>query len=206
MKPVAIIDYSTGNIDSVFRAVEECGGNPIVTRDEKEIAKSNYIILPGVGSFNDAMSKLHDHSLDKIIKEQVLEKHIPFLGICLGMQLMATKGTEGGDTDGLGLIDGTVREFEPNSSSIRIPHVGWNEVCYNHRDNWIFNNIPNNKDFYFVHSYYFDVLNDNEILAKTPYCGNFPSVIGKDLIWGAQFHPEKSQVVGFQFLRNFLSI
>lgn len=205
MKAVAIIDYGMCNLDSVARAIEECGGNSLVTNNKHDLEIATHIILPGVGAFPDAMSQIRKHSLLAIIREQVLDNQIPFLGICLGMQLMATNGTEGEETQGLGLIEGTVTRLEPDSHDIRIPHIGWNEVHFV-RDSPLFQKISSGKDFYFVHSYHFSCRHEEDVIAQTPYCGSFVSAISKGHIFGTQFHPEKSQKLGFQVLRNFLSI
>ena len=205
MKTVAIIDYGMCNIDSVVRAIEECGGTPLVTNKVDDLEMATHIILPGVGAFPDAMKQLRHLSMDTALQEQVLNNHIPFLGICLGMQLMATKGLEGNITDGLGMIEGIVKRFEACSPDTRIPHMGWNEVHYV-RDNPLFQDIQSGKDFYFVHSYHFCCRDETDIIARTPYCGGFTSAISKGNIFGTQFHPEKSQKVGFQVLKNFMSI
>lgn len=205
MKIVAIIDYGMCNLDSVARAVEECGGTPLVTNNIHDLEIATHIILPGVGAFPDAMNQLRQLSMDMAIREQVLDNNIPFLGICLGMQVMATKGTEGEETEGLGLIEGTVKRLKPESHDTRIPHIGWNEVHYV-RSSPLFEGISTGKDFYFVHSYHFCCSDENNIIARTPYCGGFTSAISKGNIFGTQFHPEKSQKVGFQILKNFISI
>ena len=204
MSTVAVIDYGMCNIDSVVRAVEECGGKPIVTDHEKEIHHASHIILPGVGSFSDAMHNLRQRSLDVILAECVLAKGTPFLGICLGMQLLATKGWEGGETQGLCLIEGEVRRLEPSGGDTRIPHVGWNEV-HHVVSSPLFKDVPSRKDFYFVHSYHFCPRHAEDAIARTPYCGGFVSAVAHGRIFGTQFHPEKSQKFGFQILRNFLS-
>lgn len=205
MKRVAIIDYGMCNLDSVARAVEECGGTPLVTNNIHDLEIATHIILPGVGAFPDAMNQLRQLSMDTALIEQVLDNKIPFLGICLGMQVMATKGTEGEETEGLGLIEGTVKRLKPVSHDTRIPHIGWNEVhCV--RNSPLFEDISTGKDFYFVHSYHFCCSDENNIIARTPYCGAFTSAISKGNIFGTQFHPEKSQKVGFQILKNFISI
>lgn len=205
MNTVAIIDYGMCNLDSVARAVEECGGSPIVTDQAKDIEQANRIILPGVGAFPDAMRNIRQRRLDEILPEQVISKQIPFLGICLGMQLLATKGWEGEETSGLGWVEGEVRRLQPLNQETRIPHIGWNEVNFT-RDSPLFRNIPPNKDFYFVHSYHVCCANEANILAQTPYCGTFISAVERDWLFGVQFHPEKSQRIGFQLLKNFLSI
>ncbi|MBI4559556.1 MAG: imidazole glycerol phosphate synthase subunit HisH [Candidatus Hydrogenedentes bacterium] len=205
MKTVAILDYGMGNLDSVARAVEECGGNPLVTEDPGSIAKAASIILPGVGAFADGMRELRARGLDSVLSEEAVEKKIPLLGICLGMQLLARKGNEGGETEGLGLIGGEVRRLQPDTPEARIPHIGWNEVelecsCP------LFSGIPSNTDFYFVHSYHFYPDRDEAVVARTPYCGRFASCIQRENIFGVQFHPEKSQRPGLTLLRNFLAL
>lgn len=204
MKNVAIIDYGMSNIDSVARAVEECGGRPVVTNRLEEIESSQYIILPGVGTFFDAMAQLKKYSLDAILSEQVIDKQIPFLGICLGMQLMAKTGLEGGEIEGLGLIDGVVKRLRPDSVNTRIPHIGWNEVDFVKKSP-ILEGIDSGKDFYFVHSYHFEV-DEKNVIARTPYCGGFNSIVFNKLAFGVQFHPEKSQKFGLKLLKNFISI
>lgn len=205
MNTVAIVDYGMCNLDSVARAVEECGGYPIVTDQARDLEVANRIILPGVGAFPDAMRNIKQRRLDEILHEQVIEKQIPFLGICLGMQLMATKGWEISETEGLGWIEGEVRRLEPDISGPRIPHIGWNEVVFV-KDSPLFTDISLNKDFYFVHSYVLHCNRKQDILAQTPYCGHFVSAVTRDWIFGVQFHPEKSQRLGFQVLKNFLLI
>lgn len=205
MNTVAIIDYGMCNLDSVCRAVEECGGQPIVTDQMCEIASANRIILPGVGAFPDAMSNIKQRSLDHILQERVLDKQIPLLGICLGMQLLASKGLEFTETEGLDLIPGIVVPFYPSNEDIRIPHIGWNEV-YPTRPSILFDGIPSGKDFYFVHSYHFCPSDKADILATTPYGDGFVSAVQRDLIFGIQFHPEKSQRLGFALLKNFLAV
>lgn len=203
MSTVAIVDYGMCNLDSVARAVEECGGHPVVTDRAADLAVARAIILPGVGAFADAMRNIRDRRLDDILGEQVLVKQIPFLGICLGMQLLATMGFEGGQTAGLGWIPGEVRRLIPVGDDTRIPHIGWNEVVAV-RDSPLLRGIDRPSDFYFVHSYHLCPEHDEHIAAQTRYADGFVSVVQRDLIFGVQFHPEKSQRLGFQVLRNFL--
>ncbi|MFA6552390.1 MAG: imidazole glycerol phosphate synthase subunit HisH, partial [Candidatus Paceibacterota bacterium] len=146
-----------------------------------------------------------DRGFIKPLRFYALEKKIPFIGICLGMQLLADRGNEGGETAGLGLISGQVKKLEPKSLSEKIPHIGWNDVNKT-KENKIFEGIPNGSDFYFVHSYNLIPKDKKDILAVTPYCGGFVSVVGKDNIYGTQFHPEKSSRAGFQLLKNFLNM
>lgn len=204
MNVVAIIDYGMANLDSVYRAVEECGGKPVIADQEGPIRDANRIILPGVGSFADAMYNLTQRALDRILHEHVIEKRIPFLGICLGMQMMATRGLEKEPRDGLGWISGEVRRLEPNGEDTRIPHIGWNEVCVA-KSSPLFDGIEDGSDFYFVHSYHLAVNDPEEVIARTEYAGGFVSAVQKEWMFGVQFHPEKSQGLGFQILKNFLA-
>jgi glutamine amidotransferase len=201
---VAVVDYGMGNLDSVARAVEECGGEPIVTDQACDFEQATHIILPGVGSFAMGIRNIRERQLDRIIGEQVFSQKIPLLGICLGMQLLATTGFEGGETAGLGWIEGEVRRLQPNAPDVRIPHVGWNEVHFQ-QSHPLLQNIESSKDFYFVHSYHFQCRYPEHVLAWTPYCDRVTSMVGRDNIFGVQFHPEKSQRMGFQILKNFLA-
>jgi imidazole glycerol-phosphate synthase subunit HisH len=205
MKNIAIVNYGMGNLDSVVRAIEECGGKPYITRSAADLEESTHIILPGVGAFPDAIKALKENHYIKALNKQVIQNKIPFLGLCLGMQLIAEKSYEVQESEGLKWIKGEVKCLIPKLKNEKTLHIGWNEVTYSNSSP-LFNNIPSGKDFYFVHSYYFDCEDKKNILATTSYCGNFPSVIGKNNIYGAQFHPEKSQKVGFQFLKNFLQL
>ncbi len=205
MKKVLIIDYDMGNIDSISRAVEECGCEPIVSNSYSDFKQTSLIILPGVGSFTTALKNIEKYSLKPIIVKQVLEKNKPLLGICLGMQILATKGYEGGETEGIGLIEGEIVLLKSDDPKTRIPHVGWNEVIFN-KPSPLFNNLKSGRDFYFVHSYNFVCKNEDDILAYTPYCGKFVSVVGHGNVYGVQFHPEKSQFAGFEILKNFLEL
>jgi len=205
MNTVAIVDYGMCNLDSVARAVEECGGKAIVTDRARDLDRANRIILPGVGAFPDAMQNIRERSLDELLYEQVFGKEIPILGICLGMQIMATIGHEGRDVQGLGWIPGRVIRMEPFGDDTRIPHIGWNEV-YPVRHSTLFSNIEPGKDFYFIHSYHFCPDDEENILTRTPYGKGFVSAIQRKSIFAVQFHPEKSQHTGFKLIKNFLSI
>ncbi len=205
MKNVVIVDYGMGNVDSVKRAVEECGGNPLISRRPLDFEKASCIILPGVGAFSEAIKNIKKFRLEELLSKLVLKQGIPFLGICLGMQVLAEKGFEGKETAGLGWIEGKVKELQPRKSNERIPHVGWNEVIFV-QDSPLLKGIPSGKDYYFVHSYHFVCRNKKNIIAYTSYCGKFISAISKDNIYGVQFHPEKSQNAGFQLIKNFLSL
>ena len=202
---VLIIDYGMSNLGSIKRALEECGAVTEISSDPEKLKSASRIVLPGVGAFPDGMKNLRNMGLASAIHKAVIEEKIPLLGICLGMQLLADTGYEGGTSEGLGLIPGEVRRFVPDSPFIRIPHVGWNEV-YKTAENSLFTEIPDGSDFYFVHSYHFVPKEPAHIVATTPYCGGFASVIMRDNIAGVQFHPEKSGRPGFQLLKNFLEI
>jgi len=205
MSIAAIVDYGMCNLDSIARAVEECGGTAIVTDDPAGLNDATHIILPGVGSFADAMRSLSEKKLDRALEKHVIGNNIPFMGICLGMQLMASVGLEGGESAGLGWIDGQVQRLAPSGEDIRIPHIGWNEVRPR-RESALFHGIAPGKDFYFVHSYHMVCRNQTDIAAETPYAGGFVSAVHRDHIFGVQFHPEKSQKAGFQLIKNFLSV
>ena len=205
MKTVALVDYGIGNVDSVRRALQECGAEVVLTDKREEFARASAIVLPGVGAFGDGMKHLRERSLVEILEEQVLERKVPFLGICLGMQMLAKKGFENETVDGLGWIDADCVLLKPMAANDRIPHIGWNEAVHDGRSP-LFRDLPSGKDFYFVHSYALKCRKPPEIVATTPYAGGFPCAVGRDNIWGVQFHPEKSQKAGFQLLRNFLAL
>jgi glutamine amidotransferase len=204
MNRIAIVDYGASNLDSVARAVQECGADPLLTSGPKDLEAASRIILPGVGVFAEGMRRLRERGYVDALNEQVVGRQIPILGICLGMQLLASRGVEGGETAGLGWIDGVVRRFEPPGPEIRLPHVGWNEVV--HGGGPLFEGIPSGRDFYFVHSYHLQPTREEDVVSRTPYCGSFVSAVTHGLVFGTQFHPEKSQKSGFRLLRNFLSI
>lgn len=200
---VAIVNYGAGNLDSVARAVAESGGIPLITSNPADLATASHIILPGVGSFHSCMAELQARGFEPALNEQVIGHGVPFLGICLGMQLLARRGTEGGETAGLGWIDGDVVRL-PADNGTRIPHVGWNEVLLD-RPSAFFDGVESGSDFYFVHSYHLRCCDPNQVLAHTPYCGGFVSAVQKGNIIGVQFHPEKSQRFGMILYQNFLS-
>jgi glutamine amidotransferase len=204
MKLIAIIDYGMCNLDSVARAVERVGGQAMVTDDPRELGEADGLILPGVGAFPDAMRELQERGLVAPLRQMVLEESAPFLGICLGMQLMASRGFEGEETAGLDLIPGEVVRLMPDSPQIRIPHIGWNEV-HQVQASPLLQGIRDRADFYFVHSYHLHCAPEY-ILARTPYCGGFAAAVGRDLCFGVQFHPEKSLKAGLTVLHNFLSL
>jgi glutamine amidotransferase len=201
---IAVIDYGMCNLDSVARAVEKCGGKPIVTDETAVIQNCDAIILPGVGAFKDAMTELASRGIVALLRDLVLKEDVPFLGICLGMHLMATEGSEGGVTPGLDLINGKVIRLNPKTKSIKVPHVGWNDVEYT-KASAIFESIENNTDFYFVHSYHF-VCNEAFVIGRTTHGERFISAINQRNCFGVQFHPEKSLKNGLRLIKNFIAL
>lgn len=205
MKRVAIVDYGVSNLDSVARAVEECGGQPLVTSEPGVLSEAALVVLPGVGAFRVGMENLRRLGLDDVLDELVRRRGIPLLGLCLGMHLLATRGSEGGDTAGLGLIDGEILQLVPREPGERVPHIGWNEVVARRGSPLLSLEEPSH-DFYFVHSYHFRPAAEADVVATTPYCGEFVSMIARENVYGVQFHPEKSSRAGFALLRGFLSL
>jgi len=199
---VVVIDYGMSNLGSITRALEECRTSPIVSSKPADLQQASHVILPGVGSFYEGMKHLRSLDFDKALNKIVYEDKVPLLGVCLGMQLLADDGIEGGKIKGLGLIEGTTIKLIPKPHE-KIPHIGWNEVHIQQK-NTLFKKIPEKTDYYFVHSYHFVPKDKSVITTTTPYCGKFVSSIQKDNIFGVQFHPEKSQFWGFQLLKNFL--
>lgn len=201
---VVIVNHGLSNLDSIARALEECGADVSVTSDPARVRSASRAVLPGVGAFPLAMANLARTGLDDAMRE-IVQAGRPLLGICLGMQLLADRGEEFGETAGLGLVPGTVRRFDEMATTDRVPHIGWNEL---RRQNQapILDGIDADKDFYFVHSYHFDCSDPAAVVATTPYCGGFVSIVNSGCVWGVQFHPEKSQKAGFRLLRNFLAL
>jgi glutamine amidotransferase len=202
---VMIINSGVCNLDSIRRAVEECGGRPTVTEDPRELEKADRIILPGVGSFGAAMKAMTEKGLAAGLRHLLARRSLPFLGICLGMQLMATRSQEFGNTEGLNLIPGDIVPLNSNDEADRIPHIGWNTALPT-RDSPLFREIDNGRDFYFVHSYRYACADPADVLAETPSYGKFAAAVQHGHLMGVQFHPEKSQRAGFQLLRNFLAL
>ncbi len=205
MSAIAIIDYGLCNLDSIARAISECGGDPFVTSDPAELDKARKIILPGVGAFPKAMENLRSAGMDTALDDRVVKGGMPFLGICLGMQLMANGSEEGAKAEGLGWLDAEVVKLKATPAGDRVPHVGWNEV--NAREGvTLFDGIKPAADFYFVHSYHVRCNDGSLAISTTPYGGGFVSGVIRDNMMGVQFHPEKSQKLGFRLLANFLEL
>lgn len=200
---IVIIDFGLSNISSVYNTIIKIHKDIIVSSDKNVISKAKLLILPGIGTYKDAMTNLVRLDLVDTIIDCVKQKNIPIIGICLGMQLFSTYGDECGRTKGLNLIEGEVKKIVLENKEYRIPHVGWNEITHNNSS--IFTGIPNNTDYYFVHSYSFVPKNENEVLAHTEYGTKIAAAIGKDNIYGFQFHPEKSQKAGLILLKNIIT-
>ena len=202
---VTIVDYGMGNLQSIAMALEHCNATVTISNNPDDIFRADKLILPGVGAFGEGMQNLRSCGLDRILRDAVVDHRIPLLGICLGMQLLADSGVEGGVIPGLGLISGDVKKLVSRDPRERIPHIGWNEVNQI-RKNQIFTHIPDGSDFYFVHSYHFIPKSPGSIISLTPYCDTFVSAIHEQNIWGVQFHPEKSSILGLALIKNFLTM
>lgn len=199
---ICIIDYGVGNIRSVSSALQVLGIEAIITSDPALVAKANGIILPGVGAFKAGMQNLQDLNLLEVLREKVLVEKTPFLGICLGMQLLAEKSEENGLYKGLGFIPGVVKRI-PVEADVKIPHIGWNEVRFSFRKTSLWENLEPRSSFYFVHSFYLDT--DLVLISSyTDYGIPLTASIERENIFGVQFHPEKSQQAGLLLLKNFL--
>ena len=203
-KSVAIIDYGMGNLRSVENAVKKLEAKVKIISIPTELVNHDSIILPGVGSFKKAVKMLHEKNWIEEIKNEALNKKKPFLGICLGMQLLASESEEFGFSKGLDLIKGKIKFLGNLGCKDKVPHIGWNSVSFT-KDHYLFKGISNKADFYFVNSFVFVPENKNHNLANTNYDIDFCSIVAKDNIFGVQFHPEKSSKAGRKLLKNFLN-
>ena len=202
---IVVIDYGMGNHFSVQKKMNRLGYDALITNDVKLIKDSEKIILPGVGHFGRAMENLHQLNLIDILNEEVLQKKKPILGICLGMQLMASSSGEG-NTKGLNWIDATVDKFNVTDQlKYKIPHTGWNQIK-TLKNSKLLNGIVDSSEFYFVHSYHFKCNDTVDALCSTDYESAFISAVEHDNIFGVQFHPEKSHDIGMQLLKNFIEL
>ena len=206
----AIVDYGSGNLRSAAKAFErgvrECGiGGPVrVTSSPDAVATADRVVLPGVGAFGDCHRGLRavDGMVDAL-RHAVIHKSRPFLGICVGMQLLATRGLEHGTHEGLGWIPGEVAHIRPDDASLKIPHMGWNGLTFQEPPHPVLAGLPAHGHAYFVHSYAFEALDRAHVLATVGYGGMITAVIGRDNLIGTQFHPEKSQTLGLALIRTF---
>jgi len=200
----AIIDYDAGNIRSVEKALQALGEDVIVTREKEIILNADRVILPGVGAFGDAMDKIRGYGLEDVIHE-VVNNGVPFLGICLGLQLLFERSDESIDATGLGILKGEILRI-PDEPGLKIPHIGWNSVTYPNSGR-LYQGITENAYVYFVHSYYLNAQEPDIVVAETKY-GNttIHASVEKDNVFACQFHPEKSSDVGLTILKNFINI
>ncbi|MEE1517660.1 MAG: imidazole glycerol phosphate synthase subunit HisH [Lachnospiraceae bacterium] len=200
---IAIIDYDAGNIRSVEKAFNFLGHETIVTRDRDILLGADKVILPGVGSFGDAMDKLNNYKLVPVI-EEICQKKTPFMGICLGLQLLFKSSEESKGVSGLGILDGEIVRFS-DEFGLKIPHIGWNSLEIS-KDGRLFNDISNQSYVYFVHSYYLKAQDEAIVKAKSEYGNIIHASVEKDNIFACQFHPEKSGEVGLKILSNFANL
>lgn len=199
---VCIVDYGSGNVRSVFNIFRDATADVRVSNDERVMADATHLVLPGVGAFGEAMLKIDKLGLAEPLRREALENGKPFLGICVGMQVLAEEGLEFGRHKGLGWLPGSVRALDAKGE--RLPHIGWNDLI-SAKPSPLLDGLPPNPDFYFVHSYALDTPAEN-VHARCRYGEDFPAVVGRDNIYGVQFHPEKSQAAGKILLKNFLKL
>lgn len=200
---VVLVDYGMGNLHSVGKALESAGGDVRISSEAKDVELADRIVLPGVGSFGQGMEHLNELGLTEVLYEQVMIKKKPFLGICLGMQLVAKTGEEYGDRDGLGWIDARVVVLDCDRKEFKVPHMGWNDVEFS-EDNHLFKGLKSPASFYFVHSYHFVPDDAENVTGYFDHGGRFVASFKQDNISLLQFHPEKSQDNGLCILENFL--
>lgn len=199
---IAIVDYGMGNLHSVSKAVERLGAQATVTADPQELALADAIILPGVGAFGDAMQALTETGLARVLKE-LAQSGKPLLGICLGMQLLFERSEEHGEHTGLGLLQGRVVRFEPGA--YKVPHMGWNELIWKQPEHELVEKLPEGY-VYFVHSYHALAEEAADVVAVSDYAGReVTAIVGRQHVYGMQFHPEKSGQLGMQLLQQFLN-
>lgn len=200
---IAIIDYDAGNIKSVEKAITFLGEKAVVTRNREEIMKADRVILPGVGAFGDAMDRIRKFELDDVIW-RVIEERKPFLGICLGLQLLFEASEESPGIAGLGVLKGNILRI-PDQAENKVPHIGWNSLSFP-KNSRLFDGIKEHSYVYFVHSYYLQAEEEQDVAAITDYGISIHAAVEKDNVFACQFHPEKSSDVGLKILQNFIHI
>lgn len=200
---IAILDYDAGNIKSVEKAVNFLGEKAVITRDRDVILASDKVILPGVGSFGDAMNKIREYKLDQVIYD-VVDKKTPFLGICLGLQLLYKTSEESPRATGLGILDGEILRI-PDAPDMKVPQIGWNSLDITPGAK-LFAGIEGNPYVYFVHSYYLKSKDEADVAAKTNYVVDIHASVERGNVFACQFHPEKSSTVGLKILDNFIHL
>ena len=200
---IALIDYEAGNIKSVENALKFLGQEAVLTRDRDLIWKADKVILPGVGAFGDAMDRIRDYDLEDVI-HSVTDRGTPFLGICLGLQLLFEESEESPGAKGLGILPGRIIRI-PEGEGRKVPQIGWNDLTYPKRGR-LFEDVPEGSYVYFVHSYYLHADDRDIVAAQTQYGVTIDASVEKDNVFACQFHPEKSERVGMQILRNFVRL
>ena len=200
---IAMIDYDAGNIKSVEKALQKLGADVVITKEPEVILAAEKVILPGVGAFGDAMHNLHKFGLVEVI-HQVVEKGTPFLGICLGLQLLFERSDESPEAEGLGILKGEILRI-PEAEGLKIPHMGWNSLHLQNKGR-LFKGLKEEDYVYFVHSYYLKAEEQDIVKATTDYSVNIHASVEKDNVFACQFHPEKSSDVGMQILKNFIEL
>ena len=198
---VCILDYGSGNVGSVYNLLNRLNYKIKISNESSDIKNSSHLILPGVGAFGDSIEKIKSKIPVDLLKDEVCSKKKPFLGICVGMQLLADISEENGIHNGFGWIEGRIKKL-PNKN-IKMPHMGWNNIKVVNKNPLI---KPQENDYYFVHSYYFDCINKNDVVAETTYGINFASIINKENVYGCQFHPEKSSKQGLNIIKDFINL
>jgi glutamine amidotransferase len=201
---VAVVDYGMGNLGSVRRALEAIGASSAIARAPDQLQGASHVILPGVGSFSEGMRHLRNGAWDAALADSVAAG-VPLFGICLGMQMLAAHGEEGGREAGLGFIRGTVRGLREMGCGLRLPHVGWNTATQR-LPCPLLAGLPDDSDFYFVHGFAIDEPSIDDVVATTTHAVEFPAVVARGNVFGAQFHPEKSSRAGLRMLRNFVGV
>jgi len=202
---VAIINFNSGNLHSIKKSVTDLGYEAFICHDSTNLKNSDKIILPGVGSFHNAMIHLQKFGFVDSLNELVIKKKVPILGVCLGMQLLCNSSTERKFSKGLSFVDAEVVDLKDTGCKLKLPHIGWNNIRIK-KKNKVLQEIPDNSDFYFVHNFIVKSNNSQLVVATTEYGINFVSMIQKNNIYGVQFHPEKSSNLGFKLIKNFLEI
>lgn len=199
---IGILDYGMGNLLSVYSAFDYLAADVTICKHPEELSAVDRIVIPGVGAFKDCINRINS-AFRPALDEEVIKKAKPTLGICLGMQVMAGIGTEGGDFKGLGWFNGTVVKLTPGTATMRVPNIGWNDVRFDSNVP-LFKGLPTESDFYFVHSYFMQLTDPSQVVATYQYGQQVTAAIMKDNIFATQFHPEKSQDYGLRILKNFI--